>query len=136
VDADHTALNSAGKAQRDRLLQAILDAVGTYDPDDPDTQAGLRTRLGAAGRSHRSFIRPNGVPQHATMKEYVLVGQILMTLIHDVFGAAWRPEYDPAWEEAYEHASVMMLYAAWSEKIPAAVARRPRSVDDDTLRRL
>lgn len=135
VDADHTALESAGKAQRDRLLQAILVAVGEYDPEDPARMAALRTHLAAYGRSHRAFARPGGTVQHATMEEYVLVGKILMTLVHDVMGPLWRQEWDGPWAEAYEHAAVMMLHASWSETTPAAVARHPRRANDDTLRR-
>lgn len=136
VNADHTALDSDGKAQRDRLLQAILTAVGEYDPDNTARMTALRVHLAAYGRSHRGFLRPGtGITAGAKMAEYVLVGEVLFELLHDVFPETWRPEYDTAWAEAYEHAAVMMLHAQWADVTPPAVARQPRRAGDETLRR-
>ncbi len=134
VTAEHTALDSAGKAQRDRLLNGIVTAIREYDPADDDRMDALRTHLATYGRSHRSFARPGGITAHAKMAEYILVGEILLGLLADTFGKRWLPEYSAAWAEAYEHAAVMMLHAAWTAG-PSAVARQPRRSGDETLRR-
>jgi hypothetical protein len=137
VTADHTALDSKGKAQRDRLLAGILTAIGEYDPASPDRMDGRETHLGAYGRSHRSFVRPFGGSQGATMREYVVVGDVLMGLIHDAFGSRWRPEYDAAWAEAYEDTAVAMLAAARAANAEgrSAIGRLPRRAGDESLRR-
>lgn len=137
VSADHTALDSKGKTQRDRLLKGILTAIGEYDPTNPERMAAREMHLGPFGRSHRSFVRPFGGSQGATMREYVIVGDVLMGLIHDVFGGRWRPEYDTAWAEAYEDTSVAMLAAAREANAEGktAVSRLPRRVGDESLRR-
>lgn len=101
-----------GKAQRDKLLAAVLALGSTYDPSDRKAMEVLDQHLAMFGRSHSAFHFSDGA-RPPTIQEYALVKDVLMGLFHDATGDAWRPEYDAAWSEAYDYAYRKMADAGW-----------------------
>jgi hemoglobin-like flavoprotein len=117
-------LTSPGHMQRDRLLQALAALADLYGTTDADRQR-LDTALRAYGRSHAAFARPDGTVRGATIEEYVAVKAALMNTLHSAAGAAWLPQYDAAWSEAYDYATVIMLHEQITSGMSAA--RYPRT---------
>jgi len=102
-----------GKAQRDRLLEALLALGSTYDPDDPKAMRKLDAKLEAFGRMHAAFRFPDGV-RPPSLEEYALVKRVLFGMFTDpTWTRDWRPEYGPAWSEAYDYAYRRMADAAY-----------------------
>jgi ferredoxin-NADP reductase/hemoglobin-like flavoprotein len=86
-------------AQRDRLLSALTYVVLHVD----DVEA-LSAYLRDLGRDHRKFeVRP---------EHYPIVGQCLVAAMRANAGEAWRPEYDGAWQRAYDLIAKIMIEAA------------------------
>ncbi|WP_412543027.1 globin domain-containing protein [Longispora sp. K20-0274] len=93
--------------QRSRLLEAIVQAVQTVD--DPDAFAAYLTSL---GRDHRKF--------HARPEHYDVVGNCLIAALTEHVGAAWGPEFEQAWRDAYGViAATMVAGAAEAADLPA-----------------
>jgi hemoglobin-like flavoprotein len=103
--------NGRGKAQRDKLLHALIALATSYDPDDTEKMKVLDTHLAAFGRSHASFPRADGSGLGATLDEYHAVKVTLFGLLHDAAGERWLPEYDDVWSEAYDYAAAAMMFA-------------------------
>lgn len=100
----------SGPQQRDRLLVALVAVAKNYDPEYPERMAALDSTLERYGRSHAAFQRQDGSVRGATLDEYHVVKVMLFNTLHDVAGAAWRPEFDDAWSEAYDYAAAGMLF--------------------------
>jgi hemoglobin-like flavoprotein len=97
-----------GARQREKLLQALIALADLYDPDDPDKVARLDTALGAFGRSHAAFARPDGTVRGATWEEYAAVKAALFgTFVQEAAGA-WRSEFTESWSQAYDYAAAVM----------------------------
>lgn len=109
VQPDGDRPRTAGAAQRDRLLQALVALSEMYDPGNVASMERLETALRAFGRAHANFARPDGTIQGATLREYVAVGDTLLATLAADGGDQWRPEYATAWAEAYDYAAVTML---------------------------
>lgn len=109
VTAQSGDASSAGFSQRDRLWKALVAMLTMYDPDDRAAMERLDHALGAFGRSHAAFPRPDGSVKGATLQEYAAVQSVLMSVLHDVAGDAWRREHDAAMEEAYDYAAAHMM---------------------------
>ena len=122
-----------GRAQRDRLLEALLTVGKNYDPDSPPSDDPeypspmelLNAKIKAWGRAHAAFQRPDGSARGATLREYGAVFEILMGTLHDATGSAWHPSFDVAWEEAYDYAARGMIASAWESGFKSA--RYPRA---------
>jgi len=85
--------------QREKLLKAIVALVTHYDRPDQLTPA-----LTAMGRNHVGYGTQLG--------HYAAVGATLMSVLERFAGAAWNPEYEGAWQRAYEFAAGTMMAAA------------------------
>lgn len=97
--------------QRDKLLEALTALAQTYDPGNSSRMEILDRHLEVFGRSHANFTYRGGMPHGpATLDEYQAVKVVLFSTLHTAAGAAWRPEYDAAWAEAYDYAASAMLY--------------------------
>jgi hemoglobin-like flavoprotein len=114
-----------GRGQRDKLVAALAALASSYDPDDPEKMAILDTHLAAFGRSHGAFRRQDGTVRGATVSEYHYVKVVLFDTLHDAALDAWRPEYDDAWDEAYEYAARHMLAA--QDTVRDGFGRFPRA---------
>lgn len=102
--------DSPGIGQRDKLYAALEALATTYDPRDDGAMERLNTALQAFGRSHASFYRPaEQVTRGASWEEYGAVKAILFGTLHSLAGEAWLPEYDTAWDEAYDYAAGEMI---------------------------
>lgn len=119
--------DSAGFTQRDRLWKALVAMLTMYDPADAAAMERLDHALGAFGRSHAAFPRPDGTVKGATLQEYAAVQNVLMGVLHDVAGNAWRPAYDAAVEEAYDYVAAHMMDEAHVAVISGAFVM-PRTV--------
>jgi NAD(P)H-flavin reductase/hemoglobin-like flavoprotein len=85
--------------QHDKLLRALLALVDAYAR--PEQLAPFLEQL---GRDHRKFgVRP---------VHYTAVGEALVAALREVAGAAWRDEYEQAWNRAYALAANFMIAAA------------------------
>lgn len=115
----------SGRGQRDKLVAALAALATTYDPGDPEKMEVLDTHLAAFGRAHAAFRRPNGTVRGATVSEYHAVKVTLFATLHDAAAEAWLPEYDDAWDEAYEYAARHMLAA--QDSVDRPFGRYPRS---------
>lgn len=104
--------DDAMHGQRDKLLHALMALAQLYNPDDAASMERLDHALASYGRHHALFTRPDGSVRGASFGEYVAVRDTLFSTLHDVAGSAWRPEYDAAWAEAYDHAAERMLTEA------------------------
>jgi hemoglobin-like flavoprotein len=102
--------NSGGAKQRDRLLGALIALANSYNLDDPAGMDRLDTALGAFGRSHASFARPDGTVQGATLEEYAAVKATLFGTLIATAGPAWKPSFTMAWSEAYDYAAAAMMH--------------------------
>src|SRR6266487_3366296 len=85
--------------QRDRLLRALVRIVQGYE--HPELLVPYLKQL---GRDHRKFAV---APAH-----YALVGESLIAALAMYGGAAWTPEVEAAWRQAYEVAAAAMVAAA------------------------
>ena len=95
------------EVQRSRLLRALVHVVQMVDqPDD------LTPFLEQLGRDHRKF---GVLAQH-----YDAVGASLLGTISHHSGAAWTPEVQKAWSEAYGIVANAMISAAQAERGPAS----------------
>jgi len=56
----------------------------------------------------------------AEAAHYPVVGAVLIAAMEEVAGAAWRPEYEEAWAEAYAIVAGAMLDGAADAELPAA----------------
>lgn len=119
------APDRTGRGQRDKLVAALAALAQSYDPGNAEGMQILDTHLAAFGRSHAAFYRQDGSVRGATVTEYHYVKQILFATLHDAAGDAWLPEYDAAWDEAYEYAARHMLAA--QDSVPNPHGRYPRS---------
>jgi hemoglobin-like flavoprotein len=102
-------VDSRGAQQRDRLFKALAALADLYNPDDPAAMERLDHALGAYGRSHAPFLRPDGSVRGATLQEYAAVQFALIGTFRDAGGPGWHPEYDRAWVEAYDYAAAKMM---------------------------
>lgn len=91
------------KVDMERQRQALLNMLvvlreSLRDLDDivPD--------LEELGARHAGY---GAEPEH-----YPVVGQVLIGAMSEVAGDAWKPEYTPAWEEAFETVQNVMLSGA------------------------
>jgi hemoglobin-like flavoprotein len=116
-----------GKAQRDKLLSALLALGTSYEPENPEAMEVLNTHLASYGRKHAAFDFPDGV-RPPSLDEYRLVKIVLFNLLHDVAGDRWIPEFDAVWSEAYDHAYRKMGDAAWEVMTERRGQLHPRSV--------
>ncbi|GAA0320864.1 FAD-binding oxidoreductase [Streptomyces polychromogenes] len=99
--------DSAGELerQRDRLFAALTHVVSHLENDT------LLPYLRDLGRDHRKFLVG---PEH-----YAAVGSSLLAALATTSGAAWTPEVEKAWSEAYQvMADAMTAGAAASEDPP------------------
>lgn len=114
VAASHDALDSAGKQQRDKLLTGVVQVLSDYDPEHPESEQmrRLNVALGAYGRDHAAFLRPDGTVRAATPDEYLQVRDVLHQMLREVVHGAWRREYTRVYLAAYHHAMTEMMYAA------------------------
>lgn len=99
--------DSAGdmERQRDRLFAALTHVVSHLENDT------LLPYLRDLGRDHRKFLVG---PEH-----YAAVGSSLLAALAATSGAAWTPETEKAWAEAYQvMADAMTAGAAASEDPP------------------
>ena len=95
------------EVQRSRLLRALVHVVQMVDqPDD------LTPFLEQLGRDHRKF---GVLAQH-----YDAVGASLLGTISHHAGAAWTPEVQKAWSEAYAIVAAAMVSAAQADRGPAS----------------
>jgi NAD(P)H-flavin reductase/hemoglobin-like flavoprotein len=95
------------EVQRSRLLRALVHVVQMVDqPDD------LVPFLEQLGRDHRKF---GVLAQH-----YDAVGAALLGTIALHAGAAWTPEVQKAWTDAYGIVAGAMITAAQAERGPAS----------------
>jgi NAD(P)H-flavin reductase/hemoglobin-like flavoprotein len=95
------------EVQRSRLLRALVHVVQMVDkPDD------LTPFLEQLGRDHRKF---GVLAQH-----YDAVGASLLGTISHHSGAAWTPEVQKAWSEAYAIVANSMITAAQADRGPAS----------------
>ena len=95
------------EVQRSRLLRALVHVVQMVDqPDD------LTLFLEQLGRDHRKF---GVLAQH-----YDAVGASLLGTISHHSGAAWTPEVQKAWSEAYAIVANAMITAAQADRGPAS----------------
>lgn len=104
-------VDSRGKAQRDKLLGALVALGSTYDPDNPEAMRVLDTHLAAFGRAHSSFGFPDGV-RPPSLQEYSDVKLVLLDVFRETAGPRWWPEFDQAWSQAYDYAYRRMADAA------------------------
>lgn len=111
---------SPGAMQRDKLLNAITGLAELYGASRADMEH-LTSLLLQWGRSHAAFARPDGTVRGATAAEYELVGAIFIRTFTDVAGGQWKPEYEQAWKEAYDDASLAMR---WGQRESAMTAPR------------
>ena len=116
-----------GKAQRDKLLSALIALGTSYEPENPEAMEVLNRHLATFGRSHAAFDFPDGV-RPPSLDEYRLVKVVLFNLLHDVAGDRWIPEFDAVWSEAYDHAYRKMGDAAWEVMTERRGQLHPRSV--------
>lgn len=95
-------------AQRDRLLAALVHIVGQAAEGDMD---GLTSYLEALGRDHRMIgdLRP---------EHYETVGEALLATLAEYAGAAWTPEVQDTWTEAYGLVSRAMIKAMEDDGTP------------------
>jgi hemoglobin-like flavoprotein len=114
-----------GRRQRDKLVAALAALANSYDPGVVEKMEVLDTHLAAFGRAHAAFRRPDGAVRGATVSEYHAVKVTLFATLHDAAGEAWLPEYDTAWDEAYEYAARHMLAA--QDSVDRPFGRYPRS---------
>jgi nitric oxide dioxygenase len=56
----------------------------------------------------------------ARSEHYPVVGEVLIASMADVAGDAWRPEYDRAWEAAFQLIAGVMLEGAESAELDRA----------------
>jgi hemoglobin-like flavoprotein len=121
---------SPGAHQRERLLAAIVALATHYDDTDPEAMAYINRAARTFGEHHALFFRGEGVPaQGATPDEYALVKVVLFDTLHRAAGAAWLPEYDAAWSQAYDDLQIEMQHAAKALRERAArgeVVLQPR----------
>lgn len=116
--------DGAGKAQRDKLLAALLAVGQTYIPDNPRAMEVLDTHLATYGRSHAAFHRPDGTVSGATVLEYAAVWDALIGVLETLPG--WDARFTAAWEQAYDY-SVKKMIAAQEAAAPSApFGRFPR----------
>ncbi|MFF4581905.1 globin domain-containing protein [Streptomyces sp. NPDC001389] len=106
--------------QRDRLFAALTHVVSHLEGET------LLPYLRDLGRDHRKFLVG---PEH-----YAAVGTSLLAALAATSGAAWTPEVEKAWSEAYQvMADAMTAGAAASEDPPwwdAEVVRHLRYGED------
>ncbi|GAA3248627.1 FAD-binding oxidoreductase [Pseudonocardia petroleophila] len=95
------------EVQRSRLLRALVHVVQMVDqPDD------LVPFLEQLGRDHRKF----GV----LAEHYDAVGVALLSAVGEYAGAAWTPEVEKVWHDAYTVVAKAMRTAAQAERGPAS----------------
>ncbi|MET8505919.1 globin domain-containing protein [Streptomyces sp. NPDC004787] len=102
--------------QRDRLFAALTHVVTRLE--DP----GLAHYLGQLGRDHRKFL--------ATPALYAQVGASLLAAFGHAAGAAWTPEAEKAWTEAYGRVADLMQAGAEE----SAAGGEPAWWDADVVR--
>jgi hemoglobin-like flavoprotein len=95
------------RRQKSMLLGALVllrKSLRNLDPIVP--------KLREMGARHVAY---GAQPAH-----YPVVGEVLIASMREVAGAAWRPEYERAWEAAYGVVAGVMLEGAAEAELPAA----------------
>lgn len=90
--------------QRDRLFAALTHVVSRLDDET------LGPYLRDLGRDHRKFLVR---PEH-----YAVVGSSLLAALAETSGAAWTPQVEKAWTEAYQLIADAMLAGADASEDP------------------
>ncbi|MFE7097548.1 globin domain-containing protein [Streptomyces erythrochromogenes] len=90
--------------QRDRLFAALTHVVSRLDDET------LGPYLHDLGRDHRKFLVR---PEH-----YAVVGSSLLAALAETSGAAWTPQVEKAWTEAYQLIADAMLAGADASEDP------------------
>lgn len=109
VSASAGTQNSAGVAQREKLLGALVALAELYDPGVPGKLDRLNSALTRFGRAHAAFARQDGTTWGATLEEYAAVKTALFSTLVRVAAEHWKPEYASAWSQAYDYAAAVMI---------------------------
>lgn len=123
------AEGSRGAHQRDQLVNALVKVATLYGAGERE-EVELDQILRAAGRSHAAIQWPDGRVGPPLPRHWRSVERALFETLHEVAGTRWRPEYDVAWSEAYDHAEVEMRHAIQHEGRAMKVARQARATAD------
>jgi methyl-accepting chemotaxis protein len=119
VDVFYTRLFAAAPAVRplfagtdlDRQKAMLLAALVLLRKSLRDLDAVV-PKLRDLGARHVAY---GAQPAH-----YPIVGEVLIASMAEIAGAAWRPEYERAWAEAYDVVAGAMLDGAASAETPLA----------------
>lgn len=125
VTASVGTAHSAGVAQREKLLAALVALAELYDPGVPGKMDRLNAALARFGRSHAAFARQDGTVWGATLEEYAAVKSALFSTLVRVLGEKWKPEYTSAWSQAYDYAAAVMLAEQFRSGFTAPRFARP-----------
>lgn len=118
--------DSAGAAQRERIVKAVIAVSKYYDPSSSESMEALNNTCDIFGVEHSNFGRPDGTNRGATFGEYRVVGVALADAFHEIAGDEWRPEFDAAWAEAYDHIADRMIKAQKADD-QTRYGRQPRT---------
>lgn len=72
-----------------------------FDRDDPEHDAEVLAALYALGQRHSAY--------HVRPVHYAMLGDVLQGTLERVLGAAWTPELQAVWADAYMFLTQVML---------------------------